>query len=96
MSKHSYMVSAFYNLFVCGRHWAAFSCFQRSESNVRKTFRMCSFPLWQPGFTSVKSMWGLWWTKWHWGSFSPSTSDSPANHHSTSFSIIITTWGLAQ
>jgi hypothetical protein len=36
-------------------------------------------------------MWGLWWTKRHWGRFSPSTSVSPANHHSTNFSIIITT-----
>jgi hypothetical protein len=33
-------------------------------------------------------MWGLWWTKQHWGRFSPSTSVSPANH-STDFSIII-------
>jgi hypothetical protein len=27
-------------------------------------------------------MWDLWWTKWHWGRFSPSTSVSPANSHS--------------
>jgi hypothetical protein len=33
---------------------------------------------------------GLWWTKRHWGRFSPSTPVSPANHHSTNFSIIIT------
>jgi hypothetical protein len=32
----------------------------------------------------------LWWTKRHWGRFSPSTSVSPANH-STNFSIIIIT-----
>jgi hypothetical protein len=38
-------------------------------------------------------MWGLWWTKRHWGRFSPSTSFSPANHHSTNFSIIIITRG---
>jgi hypothetical protein len=38
-------------------------------------------------------MWGLWWTKRHWGRFSPSTSVSPANHHPTNFSIIIITWG---
>jgi hypothetical protein len=38
-------------------------------------------------------MWGLWWTKRHWGRFSPSTSVSPANHHSTNFSIIIITRG---
>jgi hypothetical protein len=38
------------------------------------------------------SMWGLWWTKRHWGRFSPSTSVSPANH-STDFPIIIITRG---
>jgi hypothetical protein len=37
-------------------------------------------------------MWGLWWTKRHWGRFSSSTSVSPANH-STDFSIIIITRG---
>jgi hypothetical protein len=35
-------------------------------------------------------MWGLWWTKWHWGTISPSTSVSPASYHSINFSIIIT------
>jgi hypothetical protein len=35
-------------------------------------------------------MWGLWWTKRHWGRFSPSISVSLANH-STDFSIIIIT-----
>jgi hypothetical protein len=34
----------------------------------------------------------LWWTKRHWGRFSPSASVSPANH-STNFSIIIITRG---
>jgi hypothetical protein len=34
---------------------------------------------------------GLWWRKWQWGRFSPSTSVSSANHHSTNFSIIIIT-----
>jgi hypothetical protein len=28
----------------------------------------------------------LWWTKWRWGRFSPSTSVSPANFHSTNCS----------
>jgi hypothetical protein len=37
-------------------------------------------------------MWGLWWTKRHWGRFSPSNSVSTANH-STNFSIIIFTRG---
>jgi hypothetical protein len=27
--------------------------------------------------------WDLWWTKWRWGRFSPSTSVSPANLNST-------------
>jgi hypothetical protein len=38
-------------------------------------------------------MWGLWWTKRHWGWFSPSTSTSPANHHSSNFYNIIITRG---
>jgi hypothetical protein len=37
-------------------------------------------------------MWVLWWTKRHWGRFSPSTSVSPATY-STDFSIIIITRG---
>jgi hypothetical protein len=37
-----------------------------------------------------QSIWDLWWTKWHWGWFSPSTSVSPPNH-STNFPINITT-----
>jgi hypothetical protein len=28
-------------------------------------------------------MWDLWWAKWHWDRFSPGTSVSPANSHST-------------
>jgi hypothetical protein len=40
-----------------------------------------------------EGMWGLWWTKRHWGRFSPSISVSPANHHCTNFSIIIITRG---
>jgi hypothetical protein len=38
-------------------------------------------------------MWDLWWTKWRCGRFSPSTSVSPANLHSTNFSIITIIWG---
>jgi hypothetical protein len=43
-------------------------------------------------------MWDLWWTKWRWGSFYQSTSVSPANLHSTNFSIITITYhpGLVQ
>jgi hypothetical protein len=35
-------------------------------------------------------MWGLGWTKQHWGRFSPSTSVSPADHTTNFFIIIIT------
>jgi hypothetical protein len=28
-------------------------------------------------------MWGLWWTHWHWDSFSPSISVLPCQFHST-------------
>jgi hypothetical protein len=31
----------------------------------------------------------FWWTKWHWGKFSASTSVSPANSHSTDCSTFI-------
>jgi hypothetical protein len=42
-------------------------------------------------------MWDLWWTKWCWDRFSPSTSVSPANLHSTNFSTITITYpGLVQ
>jgi hypothetical protein len=34
-------------------------------------------------------IWDLWWTKWHWGRFSPSTERSPANSHSTDCSTLI-------
>jgi hypothetical protein len=34
-------------------------------------------------------MWYLWWKKWHWGRFSPSTSVSFANSHSTRYSTLI-------
>jgi hypothetical protein len=34
-------------------------------------------------------MWDLWWTTRHWGRFSPSTSFSPANSHSTDSSALI-------
>jgi hypothetical protein len=37
--------------------------------------------------------WDLWWTKWRWGRFSPGSSVTPANLHSTKFSIIIITRG---
>jgi hypothetical protein len=40
-----------------------------------------------------EGQWDLWWTKWHWGRFSPSTTASPANLHSTKFSILTITRG---
>jgi hypothetical protein len=43
-------------------------------------------------------MWDLWWTKWRWGRFSPSTSVSPANLYSANLSTITITYdpGLVQ
>jgi hypothetical protein len=37
-------------------------------------------------------MWDLWWIKWRWDRFSPSTSVFPANLHSTNFSTITLTY----
>jgi hypothetical protein len=34
-------------------------------------------------------MWNLWWTKRHWGRFSPSTSVSPAKHPTDCSTLII-------
>jgi hypothetical protein len=34
-------------------------------------------------------MWNVWWTKWHWSRFSPTTSVSPTNYHSTDCSTLI-------
>jgi hypothetical protein len=44
-----------------------------------------------PCSNPVLVKWDLWWTKWRWCRFSPSTSVSPANLYSTKFSIIIIT-----
>jgi hypothetical protein len=41
-----------------------------------------------PGSSPGQVMWDLWWTKWHSGRFSPSTSVSPANSHSTGVGTI--------
>jgi hypothetical protein len=53
--------------------------------------RRCS-----PGYLSIlrgsirgQVMRDLWWTQWHWGRFSPSTSLSFANCNSTNLSILI-------
>jgi hypothetical protein len=41
-------------------------------------------------------MWDLWWPKWRWGRFSPTTLISPANLYSTNFSTITYHFGLVQ
>jgi hypothetical protein len=41
-----------------------------------------------PSSSPVLDMWELWWRKWNWGRFSPSTSVSPAKLHSTNCSTI--------
>jgi hypothetical protein len=33
----------------------------------------------------------LWWTKWHWGKFSPNTLVPPANSHSSNQSTLTPT-----
>jgi hypothetical protein len=38
-----------------------------------------------PGSIPGQVMWDWWWTKWHWGRFSPSTSVSLANSFSAVF-----------
>jgi hypothetical protein len=40
-------------------------------------------------------MWDLWWPLWNWGMFSPSTSVSSANSHSTDSSTLIISSGAA-
>jgi hypothetical protein len=42
-----------------------------------------------PGSSPGQVMWDLWWTKWHWGRFSPSSLVSSANSHSTHCSTFI-------
>jgi hypothetical protein len=44
--------------------------------------------------TRIKKKWDLWWTKWHWGRFSSSTSVFPAYCDSTNYSILIYHSGL--
>jgi hypothetical protein len=48
------------------------------------------------GSTPSQVTWDLWWTKWHWGRFSPSILTSPDNFHSTKCSILIYHTGLVQ
>jgi hypothetical protein len=50
-----------------------------------------------PGSSPGQIMWNLWWTKWHWDRFSPSTTVSFPNHSiSCSSLIIIHQSGLVQ
>jgi hypothetical protein len=66
-----------------------FSCGPRHSSSGWSLASHRGGPASNPGLVK----WDLWWTKWRWGRFSPSTSVSPANLHSTKFSIIIITQG---
>jgi hypothetical protein len=49
-----------------------------------------------PGLNQGLVMCDLWWTKWRWGRFSPSSSDSPANIYSINFCTITYHLGLVQ
>jgi hypothetical protein len=51
-----------------------------------------------PGSIPVQVMWDLWWTNWRSGNFSPTTSVSPADSHSTDCSTLIIIYhpGLVQ
>jgi hypothetical protein len=42
-----------------------------------------------PGSNPGQITWDLWWTKWHWDRFSPSTTISLAKSHSTDCSTFI-------
>jgi hypothetical protein len=70
---------------------------RKGHSEVLPQLRSASQPG-GPGSSPGQVMWHLWWTNWHWGKFSPSTSVSPANSHATDFStfIIIYHLGLVQ
>jgi hypothetical protein len=48
----------------------------------------CLYHLCGPGSTLGQAMWYFWWTKWHWGRFSPSTAVSPASSLSSSRSTL--------
>jgi hypothetical protein len=43
----------------------------------------------EPGSMPGQFMWDLWWIKWRWYRFAPSTSVSPTNSHSTDCSTFI-------
>jgi hypothetical protein len=60
---------------ICARSWVELQTLQKHS------IHFC-------GMVSYYELWDLGWTKWRWGRFSPSTSVSPANLHSTNFSTI--------
>jgi hypothetical protein len=62
-------------------HW------RRATGHILQFRNVSSRPRHNSSSDLVK--WDLWWTKWRWGRFSPSTSVSPAKLHATKFSIII-------
>jgi hypothetical protein len=42
-----------------------------------------------PGFSPGQFMWDLWWTRRHWGKFSPDTLVSLANYSTDCFTFVI-------
>jgi hypothetical protein len=83
-------------------HQEVLSSIQWSEFDTRRfgrpTYLYIAFQTGGPGSSPNHVMWDLWWTKWHLNRFSPSTSVSPANLHSTNcFTItIVYNLGLVQ
>jgi hypothetical protein len=62
--------------------------FFRSGSQSRGKMKLFYSHRGGPGSRPGLVKWDLWWRKWRWGRFSPSTSASPANLHSTNCSTI--------
>jgi hypothetical protein len=69
-------------------HTHRFSLWNGAVANCQMLFRstVSGFQnVWSgrgPDSSPEQVMWDLWWTKWHWGRFSPSTSFSPTNNSS--------------
>jgi hypothetical protein len=67
-----------------------FSLLWLSICIVHLTIRLVpAFPQRRPRSIPGVVTWDLWWTKRHWGRFSPSTSVSPANRSTDCFTLII-------
>jgi hypothetical protein len=82
---------------VCG--WdssRSFHVIASRASHVYKRLIFADFPPRRPGSISGQVMRDLWWVKWQWGRFPPSTSVSLANSHSTKCYIFIYHTGLVQ